>query len=296
MGMSRPAAADPDALYTQARHRLHGIGCPRDAAAAYALYRKAAGKGHIAAARARAHLTASGTGCRADPEEARRLLGKIAGRDPYAAAQLDLLKRVPEPGRPRRDVVSVSPEIVLVGGLLAAEECRWIIDRALPAIAPSFVIDPVDGGRMPHPFRTSHGTNFSPLEEDLVLGRINRRVAAATGTRTDQGEPLHVLRYTPGQEYRPHLDTIPGAANQRVWTALLYLNAGYQGGESDFPDLGITIAGAPGDAILFRSLDDQGRPDPRTRHAGLPVTEGVKWLATRWIREERHDPFEGAPG
>ncbi len=67
------------------------------------------------------------------------------------------------------------------------------------------------------------------------------------------------------------------------------MSDGYEGVETDFPDLGITIRGAIGDVLLFRSLDEAGRLDPRTRHAGLPVTGGVKWLATRWIRQAPHD-------
>jgi prolyl 4-hydroxylase len=274
-------------MYALAQARLDGVDGPRDLAAAHRLLRKAAGRGHIQAARERAHLVAAGIGCRADPEEARRLLAKIAGRDRYAATQLDLLKRVGGPARPRRHVVSESPEIVLVEGLLAPEECHHIIAISASRVEPSSVVD-AEGMRR-DPGRTSHDCNYLPGEEDLVLNRINRRIAAVTGTRYDWGEPLHILRYSPGQEYRLHVDTIPGAANQRLWTALVYLNSGYKGGETDFPALDLRIEGAMGDALLFRSLDEEGRPDPRTRHAGLPVTAGIKWLASRWIRQGRHD-------
>ena len=167
---------------------------------------------------------------------------------------------------------------------------------AEPDLQPSFVVDPATGGRMPHPVRTSFGTSYGPTQEDLVVNRLNRRIAAATGTRAEAGEPLHILRYTPGQEYKPHLDAIPGIANQRVLTVLVYLNDGYAGGETDFPELGISVGGAMGDALMFRNLTPDGRADPRTRHSGLPVTSGTKWLATRWIREAAHDPWdEGEP-
>lgn len=281
-------------MYALAQARLDGVDGPRDLAAAHRLLRKAAGKGHVKAARERAHLIAAGAGCRADPDEARRLLAKIAGRDLYAAAQLDLLKRVGDPVRPRRHVVSTLPEIVLVEGLLAPEECQHIIAISEARVEPSFVVG--GAGAWRDPGRTSHDCNYLPGEEDLVLNRINRRIAAATGTRYDWGEPLHILRYAPGQEYRLHMDTIPGAANQRLWTALVYLNGGYEGGETDFPALDLRIEGAMGDALLFRSLDGEGRPDPRTQHAGLPVTAGVKWLASRWIRQGPHDYKDDGSG
>ena len=284
----RAAAGDPEAMFVLAAWRLHGRNGPRDFAAAHQWLRKAAGKGHVLAARTRAHLIASGTGCRADPPEARRLLGKIAARDPHAAAQLDLLDRAPAPEQVR-EVVNVSPEIVLIRRFLAPEECRYLMKGAEPKLQPSTVGHPTSGRLIPHPGRTSYDCSFSSAEADLVISRINRRIATATGTRVEWGEPLVVLRYTPGQEYKLHVDTIPGAANQRIWTALLYLNEGYGGGETAFPDVGIRVAGGAGDALLFRSVDDEGRPDSRACHAGTPVTRGVKWLATRWIRQAPYD-------
>jgi prolyl 4-hydroxylase len=276
-------------MFALATWRLHGHEGRRDFAAAHQWLRKAAGKGHVLAARTRAHLIASGTGCRADPSEARRLLGKIAARDSHAAAQLDLLDRVPVPPAQVREVVNASPEIVLLRRFLAPEECRYLMNVAEPKLAPSTVVEPSTGRLVPHPGRTSYSCSFESAEADLVISRINRRIGAATATRLEWGEPLVALRYTPGQEYKLHMDAIPGAVNQRTWTALLYLNDGYGGGDTAFPDLGVTVTGGAGDALLFRSLDDEGRPDTRSCHAGTPVTRGVKWLATRWIRQGPYD-------
>jgi prolyl 4-hydroxylase len=287
----RAAAGDAEAMFALANWRLFALHGLRDLKAAHHLLRKAAGAGHVEAARTRAHLIANGTGCTADPQEARRLMAKLAARDAYAAAQLDTLRRVAEPAKPVREIVSKDPDIIMVCGLLAAEECRYIVALAEPLLQPSFVIDPNTGGRMPHPVRTSYGSAIGPTQEDLVINRINRRLAAATGTKYAWGEPLHILRYTGGQEYKPHLDAIPGLANQRQWTALAYLSDDYKGGETDFPDLGITIRGAPGDVLLFRNTLADGRADPRTRHTGLPVTSGSKWLATRWIRQAPYHPW-----
>lgn len=46
-----------------------------------------------------------------------------------------------------------------------------------------------------------------------------------------------------------------------------------------------------GDALLFVNTLADGLPDPGSRHAGLPVTHGAKWLATRWIRRAAIDPW-----
>lgn len=47
-------------------------------------------------------------------------------------------------------------------------------------------------------------------------------------------EPLQILRYQPGEEYRPHYDTLARMQNQRVLTFLIYLNEDYDGGETLF--------------------------------------------------------------
>jgi prolyl 4-hydroxylase len=100
------------------------------------------------------------------------------------------------------------------------------------------------------------------------------------------------MRYTPGQEYKPHLDALAGLRNQREWTAIAYLNTDYDGGETIFPLLSISIRAEPGDILIFRNIDGDGDPDPRLRHAGRPVTRGAKWIATRWIRNAEHDPYD----
>jgi prolyl 4-hydroxylase len=184
------------------------------------------------------------------------------------------------------------PRIAWRRGLFSVAECRYLMDRAEPLLRPSFVVDPKSGARIPHPVRTSAGMNFGPTHEDLVVAALNRRIAAATDTEAGWGEPLHILRYAPGQEYRPHLDALTGTTNQRRWTMLVYLNDDFEGGETAFPELGIVARGAVGDALLFENTDTKDRPDPRTVHAGRPVTSGVKWLATRWIRERRHLPWD----
>ena len=115
-------------------------------------------------------------------------------------------------------------------------------------------------------------------------------IALATEQYRNQGEPLQVLRYRPGQEYRPHFDAIANDDNQRVMTFLVYLNDDYEGGETEFLSTGLKVRGRKGDGLLFRNADISGAPDPSSQHAGLPVTAGEKYLASRWIRERRFTP------
>ena len=116
-------------------------------------------------------------------------------------------------------------------------------------------------------------------------------MARLADTPYENGESLMVLRYRPGEEYRPHHDFLgPNEPDlktrgQRFRTALLYLNDGYEGGETHFLSPDVKVAGKTGDVVVFDNVDEKGAPDVSARHAGRPVTRGEKWLATLWLRD-----------
>lgn len=286
---------DTDAAFALANWRIFGLHGTRDLAAAHSLLGQASAAGSDEATALLATLTANGTGVPSDPPRARDLLESIAPRNQAARAQLALVDAMPGDAAAsalERRSLSMDPEVFRVDAVLSPAECAYLVESARPHLQPSIVVDPRNGQRMRDPLRTSDGTSFGPTLETLAVNRINRRLAALTGTEAGMGEPLHMLRYAPGQQYRRHVDALPGVANQRQWTVLLYLNAGFEGGETEFSELGIRVRGNPGDAIVFRDMLPDGSADMRTSHAGLPVTRGEKWLATRWIRQRPYHPFE----
>jgi prolyl 4-hydroxylase len=186
-------------------------------------------------------------------------------------------------------VVSNAPYLTLFRALFTPEECRYLVEAAAPMLAPSVVVDPASGAQRPDPVRVSDAMGFTAPLENPAVHALNQRLAAASGTLAAQGEPLQVLRYRPGGEYRPHFDAIPGFANQRILTMIVWLNADYEGGETMFMKTGMKIKGDRGDALLFRNARPDGGRDPDAAHAGLKVTSGEKWIASRWIRAL---PFE----
>lgn len=286
---------DGEALLALAHWRLFGVYGPRDLAAGRQLIEKAAVAGNLEAARTHAFMVGNGTGSPSDPARAAELLAQLRNQDPSAALQLDLLPKmlsIEAATELPAQILSQDPPVRVVRGLLLDVECQYLTALAAPALRPSSVVDPRSGFRVPHPVRTSLGMSFGPLEEDLVVQAINRRLAAVTGTEVSCGEPLQILRYSPGQEYKPHIDALPGTTNQRRWTVLVYLNQGYSGGETSFTELSFSVLGNKGDALIFRNTLSDGRTDDRMRHAGRPVTSGVKWLASRWIRSDPYDPWD----
>lgn len=279
-----------DALTRLAFWRISGDLVRRDLAEARALLRKAAAKGDDDAALLHASFLASGVGGEPQWRTAYKEIARLAPKRPRARAQLDLLRKMDldEDGFPARPAeirpLGESPWAIASDGFLSQAECAYLRAALEPELQPSVVVDPASGRMIPHPIRTSDGAVYGVFAEDLAVNAINRRIAALSGTRPDQGEPLQLLRYRPGAEYRAHMDALPADPNQRILTCLVYLSGDYEGGETRFLRTGLDFKGRTGDALLFRNAREDGSADPMSLHAGLPVTRGVKYIASRWIR------------
>lgn len=292
---------DGGALYELALWHVYGYPVRRDFAAARILFARAGEAGHSAAASTHAVFVAMGAGGTTDWERARALLENAARTDVGAARQCELIARMSlcldgtPTSVPSAEPLSTSPRVGLIRALFTPEECAHIMDLARGSMRPSFVVDSRTGREAPHPVRTSDDTVLGPIQQDLVVHALNLRIAAASGTRVRQGEPLTILRYTTGQQYRLHHDCLPGESNQRGLTLIAYLNDDYAGGATHFPAANISFRGEPGDAALFANTLADGRVDERSRHAGLPVSSGAKWICTRWIRLHDFDPWGAYP-
>lgn len=184
------------------------------------------------------------------------------------------------------------PRIVVFGDLVSDEECDGLISAARQRLARSMTVETQTGGEMPHVDRTSEGMFFNRGENPIVA-RVEQRIAALLRWPLEFGEPLQILRYSRGAEYRPHYDyfppdgpgtpTILKRGGQRVATLVMYLQEPEHGGGTTFPDVGLEVAPKRGTAVFFT----YDRPDPTTctLHGGAPVLAGEKWVATKWLRE-----------
>lgn len=218
------------------------------------------------------------------------LLAGLARTDPRCRRQLALIGAMDLSATLVGEVVSLAPHLTLFRGLFSAAECRYLAEAAAPMLAPSVVVDPATGRQRPDPVRISDSAGFTLPLENPAIHALNQRIAAASGTKAAQGEPLQVLRYRAGGEYRPHFDAIPGFANQRVMTMIVWLGEDYEGGETLFMKTGAKLKGRTGDALLFRNALPDGTRDPDSGHAGLPVIRGEKLIASRWIRARAFEP------
>ncbi len=210
----------------------------------------------------------------------------------------EALKVFPNPPLPDPHNFALKPRISLFPGIITSEVSDYLISRAGPGLKPSLVIDHIRGSFVQEEHRTSTEHRFLPSQADLVTHAVCERIALAAGEGIDHQEILGVLRYLPGQEFKPHSDFLkPDAegnnpevarSGQRIKTFLIYLNEGFEGGETDFPKLGLSLKGRKGDGLLFSNVMDNGEISHLAVHAGRPVISGEKYITTLWIRDKTY--------
>lgn len=196
---------------------------------------------------------------------------------------------------PDKKTLLDSPRIVTASKLLPEDVCDYLVSLAAPSMQPAKVNAVEGGGPVRHRMRTNSWMQFELTNSDPVLALVNHRLAGLTCEPASLQENTAVLWYRPGQTYADHYDFIDpqvphfqaelASRGQRIATALVYLNEGYVGGETDFPLLGLRYRGQQGDAITFPNVEDNGRPDRRMLHAGRPPKDSDKWLLSKWVRD-----------
>ena len=209
-----------------------------------------------------------------------------------------LLSRMPgADATPESKQISAAPTLVEFKNLLSEEECDYMVGLAGPLVTHTKVFNPLTGAMQMNSVRTASEAPFWLVNQNLTVHCLNVRMAKAAGLPMACGETMNVLMYRQGEEYRPHFDffsenvqSIPDFAKsgQRIRTLLTYLNDDFVAGQTHFLSPGLKYRGRVGDAVLFHNVLEDGSPDRTTKHAGLPVEQGVKWLASKWFRERKY--------
>jgi prolyl 4-hydroxylase len=194
----------------------------------------------------------------------------------------------------RLPIVLANPNLAIIENLLSEQECDKLIQLSRGKLRGSQVVDPLSGQLEQSGVRRSEGTHFG-YGENAVVQRLEQRVAALTGIPVPNGEPLQILHYPVGGEYIPHHDyfdpKFPGTAKllahggQRVASLVMYLNEPEAGGDTWFPELELSVRPRRGSGVYFEYFNAAGELDTRLLHAGMPVTRGEKWVATKWLRQ-----------
>lgn len=143
-------------------------------------------------------------------------------------------------------------------------------------------------------FRTSETCDLA--SEEPAVKQLEAILETLNGIDPAHGEPLQGQRYATGQEFKAHTDYFtPGGADfekfcavagNRTWTFMIYLNDVEAGGATRFKVLGKTIQAEPGKLLCWNNKRRDGSVNPNTLHHGMKVRRGVKYVLTKWYREQ----------
>jgi prolyl 4-hydroxylase len=192
-----------------------------------------------------------------------------------------------------KNSINHSPEIFEINQLLSEIECEYIKYIASPFMRESMTVDPKTGQHVKDEIRTSYSATIDWLTEDPAINLIMQKCCNNFAVDANQSEVLHVLHYSIGEEYKPHYDFFGGTAEhnnftedqQRIKTICLYLNDVKAGGNTSFPNLNQSVSPKKGNAVFFENINpENNEPYTDSLHAGEPIIQGEKWLATLWIR------------
>jgi len=185
------------------------------------------------------------------------------------------------------------PLIHVKDDIISQDEADYIINLAKSNMIDATVLG--DGGksRLDTDIRSA---SHSWLEyDDDVIKEIGERISRYVGIPLNNAEQMQVIHYNVGGKYNPHHDAFEMSTTsgqkacmyggQRLVTALVYLNKVPKGGNTKFPNLGITVHTQRGRMVVFNNTDtDVRRPIHNSLHTALPVEEGEKWAINIWFR------------
>ena len=271
-------AGDGGAFLALAEWAEHGRYLARDSSLAASLAHESARLGWDVAAEYATSIAGSATG----PV-------KLPKAEEFSPVSLNALPS------PELEMLTWEPRVVRVRRLLTVFECGEIVAAAREHIMPSFIVD-ADGSLGTNDIRTSHEVRLRPGLRNVVVRQVEQRMSSWSHFPLEHGEYPLVLRYENQQSFEQHYDYfIPERfsmgegplelGGQRVATQLVYLNEAFSGGQTRFDNAGIVVEPERGMCLLFHNVKPDHNVDPLTRHTGVAVNQGVKWLLSRWIRE-----------
>ncbi len=175
--------------------------------------------------------------------------------------------------------------------------------RFVPPELCAALIALTDQGRRPSTIADDNGDAYFRTSEtcDLAadepaVAQIEAMITQLSGIDPAYGEPLQGQRYDVGQEFKAHTDYFaPGGrdfarfctlSGQRTWTFMIYCNDVTAGGATRFKELDKTFQPEAGKLLFWNNRLPDGGVNYATLHHGMKVRKGVKYVITKWYREQ----------
>lgn len=168
---------------------------------------------------------------------------------------------------------------------LTDEECDHLIKLSKDKFTRSGYM--VNGQRVIVDYRTSY--TYDIIIPDEIVKNIRERVSRITGCSVNCIEPMQVVRYEKGQQFKEHCDWYREASrkktgNQRRYTFFVYLNDIKYNAETKFPLLGLQFNPKKGNALFWQNCETPDVCYEKSLHAGSPPTgDEIKYGLNIWV-------------
>lgn len=166
-----------------------------------------------------------------------------------------------------------------------AQYDNWLTDADIDTILNKdfeFVTGRVrrpDGSLQVNPIRQCQ-THRIEYGDDPYFDALTQRVADFFNVPNLMCvEPLPMMKYAPGDYFNWHSDLTGGFATQRTATMIMYLNDDFEGGDTCFQHLGLTVQPKRGSALVYYYT-----PAEPLLHRGAPVIFGTKFILNAFVR------------
>ena len=186
-------------------------------------------------------------------------------------------------------ITSNNTNIYIIDNFINSEECEKLIESSKNSFVKSQISKP-----MPDPdFRTSYTSHLK--KEDKIQQNFDKKISKFHKIPDKKGEPIQFQYYKVGNQFKAHWDYFDPKDEmykkdlekngQRTWTFMIYLNDVLKGGETEFVELNKIIKPKKGRAVIWNSMNhDYSNVNSNTKHRGIPVEKGYKYIITKWFR------------
>lgn len=215
--------------------------------------------------------------------------GRRGEIDLYSFPKLDALVMLET-----ANLLSVNPILGFIESFVDAETIRRLeADLSEMHLAPAEVAGAA--GPVQDSKRIALTRKILPSLSDEI-DKLLDQVAAVFQMKPELCEHPELISYQTGGEFKRHFDAgLSGVMpypdperfepSQRVFTAVLYLNDDFVGGETVFPRLDVTITPKSGRLVFWQNTNIGSlKVHPMSMHQGAPVEDGNKRIISFWFR------------
>jgi len=185
-------------------------------------------------------------------------------------------------------------EVIEIYDVLTEEECNELIEMTKKSgLSDSIVLSyNKDKTKLDSSHRKSKQGWFLDSHHQ-ILAKLAAFNSLITGLPVENQEMTQIAMYEKEGKFNEHYDACNSNdkvycddmnrhAGERKQTLLVYLNDDYTDGETEFTKINLKIKPKKGMGIFFRNVDDKEEILPLSMHKANIITNGEKWIATKW--------------